>query len=163
MKKLAAVLGAILGIALWIAGDSAMAVGVGDVTIHLNGGDDVAYIGQENTLEIWYSNDDRLTGISTGLEINYGGPYRRLSGIDPGHTSPGPYHRSGNIGLSDDTPDSSSRPAALVQFPGFGCIGRYAIQCPCRTEIQPAFIRSYSCAEDFIRTVTQGVFRNYVK
>jgi hypothetical protein len=50
----------------------AFGYGIGDVTIHLNGGDDVAYIGEVNTLEIWIANDARLrNGMSAGFEITY--------------------------------------------------------------------------------------------
>ncbi len=42
----------------------------GIVTLHLNGGDDVAYIGRSNTLEIWLENPDALEALSLGLEMN---------------------------------------------------------------------------------------------
>jgi hypothetical protein len=44
--------------------------GSGGVTIHLNGGDDVAYIGRTNTFEIWIDNSTDLKGLSLGLEID---------------------------------------------------------------------------------------------
>jgi hypothetical protein len=40
-----------------------------DVCVHLNGGDDVAYIGEYNTFEIWISNDLALSGVQFPLEI----------------------------------------------------------------------------------------------
>jgi len=49
----------------------AFGYGNGDISIHLNGGDDVAYIGEVNTLEIWIANDARLQYLSAGFEITY--------------------------------------------------------------------------------------------
>jgi len=45
------------------------AYGIGDICISLNGGADEVYTNQTNTLEIWMENDDKLTGMSFGLEI----------------------------------------------------------------------------------------------
>lgn len=45
--------------------------GVGDFCVHLNNGADVAYIGRENTLEIWIANDVMLGDMSTAIEISY--------------------------------------------------------------------------------------------
>ncbi|MFH1686116.1 MAG: dockerin type I repeat-containing protein [bacterium] len=42
----------------------------GDVTLHLNGGADVAYTGQANILEVWIENPQPLAGISLGLQID---------------------------------------------------------------------------------------------
>jgi len=41
----------------------------GNVQVHLNGGDDVAYIGQTNILEIWIENPAALEGFSLALEL----------------------------------------------------------------------------------------------
>lgn len=45
--------------------------GNGDVTIHLNGGDDIAYVGEINTLEIWIANDADLSTITPAFEITF--------------------------------------------------------------------------------------------
>ena len=44
-------------------------LGYGDFCVHLNGGEDVAHIGMMNTLEIYFTNDALLTGISPAIEI----------------------------------------------------------------------------------------------
>lgn len=49
--------------------------GVGDVQISLNGGDDVAYIGKWNTVEIWIINDQPLLSMSMGFEFSIGRDY----------------------------------------------------------------------------------------
>jgi hypothetical protein len=45
--------------------------GGSDVCIHLNGGDDVVYSGEWNTLEIWIENDYELTNMMLGFEISW--------------------------------------------------------------------------------------------
>jgi len=40
----------------------------GDVTIRLNGGADVAYIGETNAIEIWITNEQPLMSMSMGFE-----------------------------------------------------------------------------------------------
>ncbi|MFW9817949.1 MAG: dockerin type I repeat-containing protein [Candidatus Thorarchaeota archaeon] len=42
-----------------------------DVSVHLNGGEDVVYIGEDNILEIWIANDANLYSFSFGFEINF--------------------------------------------------------------------------------------------
>jgi len=44
--------------------------GFGDVTVHLNGGADVAYIGDTNTIELYITNDAPLNGLSLGFEFS---------------------------------------------------------------------------------------------
>jgi hypothetical protein len=65
---------------VWIAilisfEQSVLGSGVGDVTIKLNGGANVAYIGQVNTIEIWITNDAQLNLISTCYKIDINQPY----------------------------------------------------------------------------------------
>jgi len=55
--------------------------GVGDVAIHLNGGADVAYIGDTNTVEFWIKNDVQLIGLMLGFEFSIGRNYT----FDPAH------------------------------------------------------------------------------
>ena len=52
-----------------------LASGQGDVSIKLNGGANVAYIGETNTMEIWITNDAQLTAISTCFKIDIDDPY----------------------------------------------------------------------------------------
>ncbi len=47
----------------------------GDVEIRLNNGNDVAYIGQTNTLEIWIRNSRALTSMSMGYDFTIGRAY----------------------------------------------------------------------------------------
>lgn len=47
----------------------------GGVDVHLNGGDDVAYIGQTNTLEIWIRNTVDLMALNTPFSIEIGRDY----------------------------------------------------------------------------------------
>jgi hypothetical protein len=54
---------------------SALATGIGDVEIHLNGGRDVAYIGEPNIVEIWIRNDAPLTDMHLGFEFQIGAEY----------------------------------------------------------------------------------------
>ncbi len=58
--------------AILLLGASVLGSGNGDVVIHLNGGDDVAYIGDTNTVEIWMRNDAGLTDMTIGFEFNIG-------------------------------------------------------------------------------------------
>jgi hypothetical protein len=44
-------------------------LGADDVCVHLNGGDDVAYIGELNTLEIWISNDITVRTMQFPFEV----------------------------------------------------------------------------------------------
>jgi len=48
---------------------------VDDVTVRLNGGANVAYIGHANTLEIWVRNDATFWGMETPFRISVGRPY----------------------------------------------------------------------------------------
>jgi hypothetical protein len=50
-------------------------VSEGDVHISLNGGADVAYIGWENTVEIWFANGSALSAANTGLQVTYAGDF----------------------------------------------------------------------------------------
>jgi len=47
----------------------------GDVTIHLNGGDDVAYIGDTNLVEIWIKNSVELAGVDLSFSFLIGRSY----------------------------------------------------------------------------------------
>ncbi|MCX6830264.1 MAG: dockerin type I repeat-containing protein [candidate division Zixibacteria bacterium] len=53
----------------------------GDVTIHLNGGADVAYIGDTNTIEFWIRNDAKIMAMSIAFEFTIGRSYY----FDPTH------------------------------------------------------------------------------
>lgn len=64
----------------------------GDVVVHLNGGDDVAYIGQNNTIEYWIMNDAKLTGMSIAFEFSIVTNYA----FDPNHGGPGRYVKEWN-------------------------------------------------------------------
>ena len=46
-----------------------MSLAANDICVHLNGGDDVAYIGEYNTMEIWIANDVELRAIQFPLKI----------------------------------------------------------------------------------------------
>ncbi|MCK4656465.1 MAG: hypothetical protein KAT85_05515, partial [candidate division Zixibacteria bacterium] len=73
-----------IGLFLLLAG-SAMASGIGDVTIHLNGGDDVVYIGDTNIVEFWIKNDVKLQAMSLGFIFTIGRNYA----FDPAHGASG--------------------------------------------------------------------------
>ena len=51
---------------------SALAAGSGDVIILLNSGDNVAYIGETNEVEIWVRNDELLTEMTLGFQFRIG-------------------------------------------------------------------------------------------
>ncbi len=51
------------------------ATGQGDVTIKLNGGANVAYIGETNTMEVWITNDVQLSSISMCFKLDINVPY----------------------------------------------------------------------------------------
>jgi hypothetical protein len=44
-------------------------LGANDICVHLNGGDDVAYIGEYNTMEFWVANDIELKALQFTMEI----------------------------------------------------------------------------------------------
>jgi hypothetical protein len=67
------------------AGTSDYLSGIGDVAVHLNGGDDVAYIGDTNIVEFWIKNDVKLAGMSIGFEFTIGREYE----FDPVHGGTG--------------------------------------------------------------------------
>jgi hypothetical protein len=46
-----------------------------DVEVHLNGGADVAYVGQTNIVEIWIQNEESLGAVSMAFEISCGVSY----------------------------------------------------------------------------------------
>ncbi len=46
-----------------------ISLGANDVCVHLNGGDDVAYIGELNTLEIWVANDVDISTLEVAFEV----------------------------------------------------------------------------------------------
>jgi len=46
-----------------------VSLGANDICVHLNGGDDVTYAGELNTLEIWIENDVELKAFQCALEI----------------------------------------------------------------------------------------------
>jgi Dockerin type I domain/FlgD Ig-like domain len=60
----------------------------GDVKIHLNGGDDVAYVGDTNTIEIWIKNDTELLGIVMPFEFSIGRNYQFISSGSFGYVNP---------------------------------------------------------------------------
>jgi hypothetical protein len=52
-----------------LAPNMASGSGVGDICVYLNGGADIVYTDQANTLEIWIANDQLLGSMSFGLTI----------------------------------------------------------------------------------------------
>lgn len=63
---------ALVFLLLFLCFGTAGATGYGNVEVHLNGGDDVAYIGETNTIEIWIENDAVVDGLSLGFEFSIG-------------------------------------------------------------------------------------------
>jgi Dockerin type I domain len=61
--------------------------GYGDVTVQLNGGDDVAYVGENNTIEFWIENDEVLQAMSIAFEFSIGREYQ----FNPNHGGTGKY------------------------------------------------------------------------
>ncbi len=61
--------------------------GYGDVHVSLNGGDNVVYIGETNTVEFWIMNDATLYGMSIGFEYTIMADYF----FDPNHGGAGHY------------------------------------------------------------------------
>ncbi|UCD94158.1 MAG: hypothetical protein JSU69_10395 [Candidatus Zixiibacteriota bacterium] len=61
--------------------------GSGDVEVHLNGGDDVAYIGDTNIVEIWIKNDAVVKALGLGFEFSIG----RIYQFNPNHGGAGKY------------------------------------------------------------------------
>jgi hypothetical protein len=53
--------------------------GTGDVVIHLNGGEDVAYIGDTTTIEVWIKNDADLQALSMPFKFSIGRNYQFIS------------------------------------------------------------------------------------
>jgi len=58
-----------------LVGATALAEVPGDISVELNGGKNVAYIGETNTVEIWITNTNPLFGMTIGLEISSTGNY----------------------------------------------------------------------------------------
>lgn len=56
---------------------SVRAAGNGEVVLKMNGGDDIAYIGEVNTLEVWIKNDAPLSALelSFGMRIDCDGNF----------------------------------------------------------------------------------------
>ncbi len=71
MKRLCCKAIAIIFLAFFGLSGTAFSYGNGDFTVYLNGGDNVAYIGQVNTLEIWIANDDVVMGMSPAIVITF--------------------------------------------------------------------------------------------
>ena len=46
--------------------------GTGDVVVRLNGGDNVAYVGETNTVEVWIKNDAELSKVCLGFHCRVG-------------------------------------------------------------------------------------------
>lgn len=67
--------------------------GLGDVIVQLNGGDNVAYIGDTNTVEVWVKNDAPLTTINLWFEFIIGRNYQ----FDPSHGSIGYTNPEGDV------------------------------------------------------------------
>jgi hypothetical protein len=61
--------------------------GYGNVHVYLNGGDNVAYIGQTNTIEFWIENDATVHGMSIGFEFDIQVAFQ----FDPNHGGAGHY------------------------------------------------------------------------
>jgi hypothetical protein len=60
---------------LLVSGPGLWAAGLGDVSIKLNGGANVAYIGETNTMEIWITNDAQLSAVSLCFKVDINDPY----------------------------------------------------------------------------------------
>lgn len=58
-----------------LVGVTAFAEVPGDISVELNGGKNVAYIGETNTVEIWITNAKPLYGMTVGLQISSSGKY----------------------------------------------------------------------------------------
>ncbi len=67
MKSLSVILGMAFSMIL-LASDSNVFAD-NDICVHLNGGEDVAYIGEYNTLEIWVANDIDIKTLQFTLEV----------------------------------------------------------------------------------------------
>lgn len=74
--------------------------GNGDITVHLNGGLDEAYVGDTNIIEVYIANDAMLTGMSFAFEFSIG----RNFAFDPVHGGSGHYVKEWNdaVGAWDD-------------------------------------------------------------
>lgn len=72
-----------------------MSLGANDICVHLNGGDDVAYIGEYNTMEIWIANDIDVRTLQFALQICW--PSDTTLWIwDLGYGSNPPFNRHGD-------------------------------------------------------------------
>jgi len=67
--------------------------GLGDVIVLLNGGANVAYIGDTNTVEVWIKNDASLTTIDLWFEFIIGRNYQ----FDPNYGSTGYSNPEGDV------------------------------------------------------------------
>jgi hypothetical protein len=67
--------------------------GLGDVIVLLNGGANVAYIGDTNTVEVWIKNDAPLTTIDLWFEFIIGRNYQ----FDPNYGSTGYSNPEGDV------------------------------------------------------------------
>jgi hypothetical protein len=70
-----------------------VSLGVNDICVHLNGGDDVAYIGEYNTLEIWIANDIDIKTMQFAMIISWTpGPFEWVWTMGYGSQSPFEWH-----------------------------------------------------------------------
>lgn len=91
----------------WAQGDKS---GWGDVEIRLNGGTNVAYIGENNIVEIWIENDATLLSMILGLEFDITGvsyqfnpAYGTFGYINPEGNAVGAFNLfHGEIAFMDD-------------------------------------------------------------
>ena len=75
-----------------------VSLGANDICVHLNGGDDVAYIGEYNTLEIWVANDIDLEALQFGMIVSWTpGPFEWVWTMAYGSQSPFDWHGGANI------------------------------------------------------------------
>jgi len=109
--------------------------GNGFVEVHLNGGDDVAYIGQWNIIEIWIENDAVLDGASMGFEISIGrdyyldSTYGAFGYINPENDALGAFNlaHQENAMIDNISPDSIAVGGASI--PPYGLPANYSRIC----------------------------------
>jgi hypothetical protein len=70
-----------------------LSLGANDICVHLNGGVDVAYIGEYNTLEIWVANDIDIKTLQFGMIVTWSpGPFDWVWTMAYGSHSPFDWH-----------------------------------------------------------------------
>jgi hypothetical protein len=99
-----------------------ISLGANDVCIHLNGGDDVAYIGEYNTLEIWIANDVDLKALQLAMIVSWTpGPFEWVWTMSYGSQPPFEWHGDAEnlIWLASDVTFDNLSPETFI----FGATG----------------------------------------